>query len=69
MAAAHTYVRDTKEGISPRYQHLAMNIARIQHTEHGHFCKLASQIGGGGHIGKRKKKMNSMKDKNYTRYF
>lgn len=56
MAAAHTYVRDTKEGISPSYRHLAMNIVRIQHTEHGHFCILAPQTGGGGHTGRGKKK-------------
>lgn len=69
MAAAHTYVGDTKEGISPSDTHLAMNTARIQHTEHGHFCTLAPQTGGGGHTGREKKKMNSMKDKNYTNYF
>lgn len=69
MAAAHTYVRDTKEGISSSYTHLAMHIARIQHRDHGHFCILAPQAGGGGHIERGKKKMNSMKDKNYRRYF
>lgn len=52
----HTYVRDTKEGISPSYTHLAMHIARIQHTEHGHFCILAPQTGKGGHTGRGKKK-------------
>lgn len=54
MAAAHTDVGDTKEGISPSDTHLAMNIARIQHREH--FCTLASQTGGGGHTGRGKKK-------------
>lgn len=49
MAAAHTYVRNTKGGISPSYTHPAMNIARIQHIEQGHFSPLAPQTGGRGH--------------------
>lgn len=63
-AAVHTYVRNTKEGISPSYTHLAVNTARIQHTEQGCFSTLAPQTGGGGQNGRGKKKMNSMKDKN-----